>query len=119
MQFDARALFRAQAERLKKLWARRLKLGRGAGGRILAPKDKPDGKPLGGRIPSTITRAEVTTSHSGWRVDVSALKAVVGFHEGRSGQAARPLIDLPRDELRRNARELLDEIRRYAKAAKL
>lgn len=106
--------FRDEGEGVKRGQAQRLRQGRGVNGQPLARKARPDGRPLGGRLPSVIRGAPVRADETGFLITYP--DAVSGFHRGnaRHGQPPRRIVGFSRGEekgiTRRAARRAADQI---------
>lgn len=75
---------------------------RGVGGRSLARKAKPDGRPLGGSVGQSLLRGRVSTSRDGFSISYAALDKVLRFDRGQPGrgQPERKIIGATRRERR-------------------
>lgn len=105
----AGALERTAREVVREL-ADAVRGGRGFDGRALAPKKRPDGKPVGGPgMASIVQGASVEVRDEGFdiRWDNEALEA---FHEGNNRQPARPVIGWTAQRLGRATRRVLDAV---------
>lgn len=107
------ALFKSQAERAKRAIAARLRRGTGyLGG--LARKKVPDGRPLGGSLPSEIEGAPTAAGRDGWSVDFG--EDVRRFDGGSGRQPARPIIGITAAERAEFRREVRREAARQINA---
>lgn len=92
--------------------ASRMRRGLGEGGRILAPKLQPNGKPLGGKLRRVLGRGKATVGQNGFSVMYP--NVTKKFDQGNRVQIARPIMNLTADEhdeiLKRARREVVKQI---------
>lgn len=116
MALDLKKLHQKQAERWRREAATKLRQSRGTGGQGLAPKKRPNGRPLGfgisaGGIPARIRRGKIRALLTGY--DVTVVGRTIGdviFDTGSRRQVRRPYAGLSARQLKKNARELLGAI---------
>ena len=80
MKLNLRSFWNTEARKARVLMSTRLRLGRGVGGRRLAPKAKPDGRRLGGSLWRELLRGAITTSRNGFRISYETLERI-GFFD--------------------------------------
>ncbi len=102
--------YRLAARSVMRRNARRLARGRGFDNRPLAPKARPDGRPLGGSVRQSLLRGRVVATNDGFTVDYGGIESVIRFDEGNPGrgQPARRVVGLnarDRAEILRGAQE--------------
>lgn len=112
---------RELGERSKAMAAGRLRRGLGVHGR-LAPKDRRDGRPLGGSLPAVIEAGRVRPLPDGFEVAYEG-RALEHFQKGSRphGQPPRPVVGLTGAEAKALAkvalRGLANEARRLGVAS--
>lgn len=97
---ELRRFWTEEARRYARLFAHRLRAGRGVGGRSLRRKERPDGQPLGGRIPHDLLRGAIFASVNGFMLSYSRFPHIGYFHRGRRshGQPPRPIVGITKAE---------------------
>lgn len=110
IQIKLDALFRRQAEEVKRGSIARLAAGLDVKGKPLAPKARDDGRPLGGsRVPAEIAVASVRTRPDGWSISVAGIRSTQ-FHHGDRDQPARKAVGMTRPQRDKFQREAEAEI---------
>lgn len=111
---DLRRFYHRKARLLREIFARRLRSGRGVGGRRLLRKDRRDGRPLGGSLPSALRRGRIRVSQHGFLIDYSRERKLLRFHNGTRGgrQEPRPVFGLTQPELLELRDDARDEVAR-------
>jgi hypothetical protein len=125
---DLVAFHRRAAKKVLEGIARRLRQGRGIGGRVLPRKRIDNGRPLGfgrsrGGIPARVRRATIRAYQVGFDLvlgDLAPHPGDVIFHTGRRGQVQRPIYGVTAEDAREMAKltreALLAEARRLGLA---
>lgn len=80
------------------LIASRLAAAQGVGGQGLAPKKRPNGRPLGGRLPGLILAAPIVATQARW--SISFKDPTESFQTGGGGKPPRPIVGLTAAERR-------------------
>lgn len=115
---DLRKALRDQANGFMRRMSDRLTRGQGVGGKPLPPKERPDGRSLGGSIGRLLRSGQVHVTEDGWSISYKRDPSVGHFHRGNPGhsQVRRPIVGLTREEREKFYVDLRAEIIRQLNA---